>query len=76
VSTLKFDTCRFRSAEEIQFGELSCCGSQAARGHICYERNIEGLTPTVCEKCDFYQSRLIEDALDEGYLFGEIDNQE
>ena len=58
-STYKFDTCRYRSAEAIQFGSLSCCGKMPDIGFLCYERNIEGLTPVVCERCDFYEKRLM-----------------
>ena len=60
VDTIKFDTCRFRSDTEIVFGELGCCGSVPAQGWVCIERSIEGLTPVVCESCEFYEGRLVE----------------
>lgn len=56
----KFDNCRFRSDSEIEFGEISCCGAKIASGYVCLERGIEGLSPQVCEQCEFYQPRLIE----------------
>lgn len=75
VDTTKFDTCRFRSDTEIEFGELGCCGRAPLKGFTCLERLIEGLTPVVCERCEFYQSRLnvLEEKFgkDQGYIYGE-----
>lgn len=57
VDTTKFDTCRYRTDVEIPFGELGCCGVLPQSGFCCLERMLEGLTPIVCMKCDFYEKR-------------------
>lgn len=61
VDTTKFDTCRFRSDTEIEFGEISCCGAMTQKGWICLERGIEALTPLVCVGCEFYEPRLVSE---------------
>lgn len=56
----RFDSCRYRSDTEIEFGLAGCCGSKPATGYVCFERDISGLTPKVCENCEFYEQRLAE----------------
>lgn len=59
MDTTKFDTCRYRTDEEIEFGTISCCGQNIAKGYCCIERGIDGLTPPVCVNCEFYEPRII-----------------
>lgn len=56
----KFNTCKFRSDQEIVLGN-DCCGGEPLSGFVCFRLNIEFLLPKTCEACDFYHRKLIEE---------------
>lgn len=60
----KFETCKFRSDQQIVIGH-SCCGGPEIKGFVCFRLNIEPLLPPTCENCDFYHKRFIEEENDE-----------
>lgn len=56
--TLKFDTCRFRSAEEEDVVIPSCCGgTKIEKQYVCYELTLKDLNSEVCRMCDFYEPK-------------------
>jgi hypothetical protein len=60
VNTEKFDTCRFRSIEQREYGEKWCCGANLRKGYVCNEKTIFDLTPNHCLHCKSFDPRLKE----------------
>lgn len=56
----KLETCSHRSEDQVEYGP-SCCQSKRSVGYYCLERDIHGLTAEVCNACDFYFSKVVED---------------
>lgn len=50
----KFNTCQFRSQDKEKVGHSWCCGDNFHMAYICWERNIEDLSPTDCKNCTKY----------------------
>lgn len=57
----KLETCLHRSKDQAEYGP-SCCQSRRSVGYYCLERGIHGLTEGICNACDFYLSKVIEEA--------------
>lgn len=55
----KLETCLYRSDDQVEYGP-SCCQSKRSFGYYCIERGIHGLTEEVCNACDFYKNKSIE----------------
>jgi hypothetical protein len=56
----KLETCLHKSQDQVEYGP-SCCQSKRSVGYYCLERGIQGLTAEVCDACDFYVSKVVED---------------
>lgn len=56
----KFNTCKFRSINEILIGEKTCCKDNRYMGYLCLERNIEGVTPAKCDGCTVYIEKRVK----------------
>lgn len=54
----KFNTCQFRSAGLEKLGNKWCCGDSFHDGFLCWERNIEDVSPSDCEGCDRYLEKI------------------
>jgi hypothetical protein len=54
----KFDTCQFRSLDEVYIERKSCCSDHSVRGFICWTRNIENVTPAQCDGCEQYLKKV------------------
>jgi len=53
----KFHSCKYRSFEEVEVGEFSCCKDTLHMAYLCFYRNIEDLNEEHCEECPFYKIR-------------------
>lgn len=53
----KFDTCQFRSIDKIEIGERSCCNDNRYWGYMCWQRNIENVTPAQCADCEQFLAK-------------------
>jgi hypothetical protein len=56
----KSETCLHRSKDQVEYGP-PCCQSRRSVGYYCLERGIHGLTEEVCNACDFYVSKVVEE---------------
>jgi hypothetical protein len=56
----KLETCSHRSQDQVEYGP-SCCQSKRSVGYYCLERGIHGLTEEVCNACDFYINKTVEE---------------
>lgn len=55
----KFDTCTYRSAEKhFSFETRRCCGKEQAEGYLCFKKQLEDVTPDICEVCIYYQEKI------------------
>jgi len=55
-----FNTCKFRSKEPrvLTIKRCSCQGGDyTEESHYCDERQIQKLTPDICERCILYQKQ-------------------
>lgn len=57
----KLETCLHKSQDQVEYGP-SCCQSKRSVGYYCLERGIHGLTEEVCNACDFYASKVVEES--------------
>ena len=56
-AVMKFNTCAYRSSTKIAVVVRTCCSSKKVMKYKCYLRNIEGVTPAMCEKCPMYKEQ-------------------
>jgi len=54
---LFFDTCKYRSTEQEEVGEFSCCTNNLHMAFICFRRNIEDLESSHCLDCPVYKEK-------------------
>jgi hypothetical protein len=47
----KFNNCKYRSEEQVEVGEFSCCSNTLHMAYICFARNIEDLMIEHCKDC-------------------------
>lgn len=52
-----FDTCKHRSEHKIVYSQSPCCGDVYDEGFTCYRLNIKGLTPDICQYCEYYEQK-------------------
>ncbi len=60
IGEIKFNSCIHRSSEKEDVSIRSCCVStkKEVYSFICYERNIDRLTPRNCASCNLYLQRI------------------
>jgi len=56
----KLETCSHRSKDQAEYGP-PCCQSRRSVGYYCLERGIHGLTEEVCNACDFYLNKAMQE---------------
>ena len=53
----KFDRCKFRSKEKLEYHRQGCCGKlEVAYGYKCIKKDIVKIIPHICSFCDLYES--------------------
>jgi hypothetical protein len=60
INQNKFDTCKFRSSEEISriIKRCSCQGGDyETKGFYCEERQLFQITKEICATCPVYESK-------------------
>lgn len=53
-----WNSCKHRSSK-IEYTKPSCCGrsNETVVGYKCYKLEILDLTPLICERCNFQESK-------------------
>lgn len=58
--TIKFNTCKFKSTEEIErlVKRCSCQGGDyTVKGYFCETRQIFQVSPEICKDCPIYEAK-------------------
>lgn len=59
LGLLKFDTCKYRSEDQEEVGEFSCCTNTLHLAYVCFRRNIEDLTHGHCVNCKQFKEKVL-----------------
>ena len=53
----KFNTCQFRSPNEVVYTYPTCCQVVTAIGYYCRKVEVNGVLPRYCNMCIHYEKK-------------------